>query len=573
MTLLLTIYAIRSQEIKLESLDSGIGLLPFKLGPLRLITHYHTFLQYVNLDDIENTLSTLQTQFRYIKLHMMNNTYSLYEYQIDYLSDKLSKVTDQLRTLEPRRSKRGLIDGLGSVIKSVTGNLDYSDAVRYNNAIKTLRNNQKKTIDEFNEHISISKEWMLTHTNIINKIVENQSKINTTLSLLIKQAESSINMIQVAKFNQLLTIVSENIEDVLSELYRIENILSFTRAMTIHHSMLGIDILGNVVDRLKEIYGNHHVIELELRQYYDIIKAGYYYDDKKIVIAFRFPIVSEDTYTLYKLSIVPNKNNQVLIPPYPFIATNGNTFMYMEAECPKLNNNRYLCEQKTNHYIQTQADCVQTFISSKTLQKSCKLTTVHLSKPAVEELDSRHYVISFPQSTRVQMKCGSDDYDTLRGSYLATIPLHCSIHTNEITLINTKDEIKGQPVKVLNIPYTTETQEISLLHANLTSINLDRLHTIQDRITLQSPISSFETTETLYHTTIPFYVILCIAAILTIAMLTRRYFPGRNLSRKPNQNDAVPTGPGNHENAVPATSETHTQRENLPATFSLSVLK
>ena len=40
------------------------------------------------------------------------------------------------------RTKRGLINGLGSIFKSISGNLDYADGERYDKLIQELQNNQ-----------------------------------------------------------------------------------------------------------------------------------------------------------------------------------------------------------------------------------------------------------------------------------------------------------------------------------------------------------------------------------------------------------------------------------------------
>lgn len=64
-----------------------------------------------------------------------------------------------------------------------------------------------------------------------------------------------------------------------------------------------------------------------------IIRPGFYYVDKQIIITFQFSTVPVDVYDLFRLSVVPSKDKQALIPSYPFIATYENVFMYMEAEC------------------------------------------------------------------------------------------------------------------------------------------------------------------------------------------------------------------------------------------------
>lgn len=88
---------------------------------------------------------------------MLNNkTLSLYEPYIDFLNAKLERISDQLETFEPNRKKRALIDGLGSVIKSISGNLDYTDAIKYNDAIKILQSNQHKLKTEINNKLRIN---------------------------------------------------------------------------------------------------------------------------------------------------------------------------------------------------------------------------------------------------------------------------------------------------------------------------------------------------------------------------------------------------------------------------------
>jgi hypothetical protein len=147
---LLIIQWSRAQEIRLENLDSRPGILPFK--PFKI--------QYIYLKDIEEQITQLQSQLDDFKTKLENYTYILYKLQVEHLHNKLKTVANQLSTLEPIRMKRGLIGGLGSIIKSITGNLDYTDAKLYNDALETLRNDQSKLVSEINEHISLNKDWM-----------------------------------------------------------------------------------------------------------------------------------------------------------------------------------------------------------------------------------------------------------------------------------------------------------------------------------------------------------------------------------------------------------------------------
>lgn len=94
----------------------------------------------IELDILENHVSNLQTQLTRTIDQLSNSSYSLFKSQIQYIYYKLNKIRLQLGTFEPNlRAKRGLINPLGTIIKSITGNLDYEDALRFENALITLR--------------------------------------------------------------------------------------------------------------------------------------------------------------------------------------------------------------------------------------------------------------------------------------------------------------------------------------------------------------------------------------------------------------------------------------------------
>lgn len=532
-----------------------------------MTTHHHTFLQYVNLRDIENQITTLQYQISEYKSRLSNDTYTLFEFQISYLTNKIGKVSNQLKSLEPGRVKRGLIDGLGSVVKSITGNLDYTDALNYENAIKNLQINNNKLVNEFNNHISLSKEWMAKHNNVLLQLVENQSKINSTLELLLNNTLTTGSLITYAKFGQLISIISENVEDLRLELVRIENMLAFIHASSTVHSMIDIETLRSMVNRLEQIYSKDEILSLELREYYDIIRPGSYFNEKQIVIVFRFPIISKIIYDLYKLSIVPNKNRQALIPTYPFIATNGNSFVYIEAECSKFNN-WYLCEKEITHQIRTKTDCIQELIMNQALKSSCQFNTVFLEKEAMEKLDDQHYVISFPNPTQVQSVCGREDFNTLQGSYLATIPINCYLRTKELTIINDNDVIQGQPLKLMNIPYNdVDTPHAALTQVHLSSIDLRGLHSIQNHVMTSQPIQLNQLqSDVIYHTTIPFYIALLGAGALIIAILGYRNKWFCKRCETSNTKGHTYEEPEIRE-------EDRAPRGKVPETFSLKVLK
>nr|XP_037875420.1 uncharacterized protein LOC119630360 [Bombyx mori] len=566
---LLTRHLTTAHEIKLETLENGPGLLPFKLGQTRLVSHYHSFLQYIELADVDNRLDSVQTQLKYFKDQLDEHTYLLYELQINYLTSKITKINCKINSLKPNRVKRGLIDGLGSIVKSITGNLDQSDAELYSKAIKILQNNDNQLSSELNQYISLNKAWMTEHTQLLSEIAKNQEKINVTLSwLLDSKIYADSNLLKYAKFAQLLAIISENIEDLYNELCRIENILSFIRASSTHHSMISIDTLSNMTDRLRNLYTENRILNVDLREYYNIIKPGYYYVGKKIVIVFKFPVISPDEFELYKLTIAPNKHQLTFVPPYPFIATNKKAFMYIEAECPKYNR-YYLCEENINHQPRDDPDCIHDLIYNQAMNTSCQPTSVSFTKEAMEQLDDKHYVLIFPETTKIELHCQRLEYSMLQGSYLVTIPQNCKLRTGRLTLANNNDQINGQPLKITEIPKDAKITGPIRPHIKLTSLNLEKIHQIQDDIIQQHPVDleqSDVTNQALFHTTIPFYGALCGAIVLAVVIAVHRHKSCNiTLEKKPREETSK-----FHPYESP---EEPQKKDRIPATFALKIIK
>lgn len=73
----------------------------------------------------------------------------------------------RLDLLTGKRSKRG-----PSIIKRISGNFDYTDALKYENAIAIFAN----LAIELNHLISLNKQWASQSSNVTDRIIESQKK-------------------------------------------------------------------------------------------------------------------------------------------------------------------------------------------------------------------------------------------------------------------------------------------------------------------------------------------------------------------------------------------------------------
>lgn len=553
-------------NIRLDDLSNGPGLLPFRLGKTKIISHDHTFLQEIDLYTIQQLIDSQKLQLTDALNKIPNHKFNLFKHQAIHLSYKLNKISTQLKSFEPRRVKRGLINPLGTIIKSITGNLDNDDALRFENALKILQKNDQESSINYNKHISLYKEMTFQQTQVLSNLSSNQQKLVKAFSFLSNKTSTNSEEITIySQLFQLFSILSENAQDLSYEISRLENILAFSRTHSMHHSILSINDLITMISKLKAMYSPDEILNLDLRYYYDIISLGSYYIDQRIVIVLKFPIMSPHTYNLYRICPVPNKNSKIILPPFPYIATNSKEFVYMEAECPKIDT-WYICAQRASRQTRNQRDCIHHLIHKQEADASCNSIPVSLSKEALLELDSQHYIISFPKQTIVQMNCGQEEQHALQGSFLATVPRNCNIKTPEFTIVNIDDKLRGHAVEIITIPQESSSSSANQSpYYNLTTIDLNKLHNIQHQVMMEVPIKT-DTIDfsSIYHTTIPIYIIVILgAAALSVICYLHKGRSGKlNLSHEmPEQTLSSPN------------SSRMSLQERKAATFALDIGK
>lgn len=432
--------------------------------------------------------------------------------------------------------------------------------------MKILGKNDQNLSDHFNKQISLFQEYSIQQTQVLSNLSINQLRLNKAISYLINTTNTDKERsIYYAHISQILIILSDNLQDLYEEINRLTNIIAFSYSSSMHHSILSTHDIKIMISKLKSIYdaNSNQILDLDYRYYYNIIKLGSYYINKKIVIVLKFPIMSSSTYDLYKLCPVPNKDDNIILPLLPYLATNSQEFAYIAAECPKVDS-IFICELDIKQRTRNQRDCIHRLIYLQEIDESCSPTPISLTKEALTELDNQHYIITFPNSTKVLLSCDQDRYEILQGSFLAMIPHTCKISTPEFTIVNRDDKVLGKVVEIMTFPHSFSTPTNKLSHRyKLNSIELRNLHNIQHQITMEVPVKVNEIDSlSIYHTTIPLYAILILSATVPIIL----YFYRRRNSLKITSNK-------DDKNKPKQDSLSSSLAERKAATFSLDIGK
>ncbi|VEN46167.1 unnamed protein product [Callosobruchus maculatus] len=143
-----------------------------------------------------------------------------------------------------KRSRRGLVNGLGTIIKYVTGNLDQNDLTTIQNNFHKLHNTQNQIIEQVNTQISFAHAI--------------SAKLEETMNVIEKRLLNAQAAIREFKENSDKHMVISRILFVANQLY--ENVKSLEVSLTL--AMQGIPNLGSfsrselglIQDHLSKIY-------------------------------------------------------------------------------------------------------------------------------------------------------------------------------------------------------------------------------------------------------------------------------------------------------------------------------
>ncbi|XP_074042059.1 uncharacterized protein [Leptinotarsa decemlineata] len=146
-------------RITLKNLENNPGMIPLKLGNAKIQQYSHTLIHYNDLNPFKTEIQKLNDQFgqtlEALSINKNNISSAETENYIKILTltkDKTESKSQEIIT-NPKRIKRGLINGIGSIFKSITGNLDAEDEERYEKLIRELQNNQKVLASKFNQTV------------------------------------------------------------------------------------------------------------------------------------------------------------------------------------------------------------------------------------------------------------------------------------------------------------------------------------------------------------------------------------------------------------------------------------
>lgn len=525
-----------------------------RVGQAKVQEYTHTFIHYYDLNPIIIEINRLHIQS--INLLININTNQNYSQEtsnyVKILNLTKDKVEVKLKEIipHPQRTKRGLINGLGSIFKSITGNLDASDGERYDNLIRQLQVNQNKLAGNIVKQNSISLEIINKFNETVQQIKHNEKLLQSKIEQIAIIAEQVGNWKKSIFINDILNQIINMYEIINSILQDIENSISFTKLNIMHPSIIKTTDFYNELLKLQETLKPGQLpLEVTLENTLlieNIIEIDCYIFNNKITYLLHLPIMYSETFNYYHLYSIPvysQSQFKAIIPNDKYLIKNELYYAYQSDICRKIIPRYYICKKLNLQNIKTESPCEIQLLDVKNTS-SCQKINIQVSKPILKQLeDTTQWIGIFPAKEIINLKCQQqEEILKLIGSYLINIPVGCHITTSQRKVISNDEQTINANQAIFFPELDQERKETPKPNwsIHLENTKLDELHDIKRQILENQPQLSF--TDGISHFPSSWTIVLYIFIILTVCYFCYKKctIPNRCLKgRKENQNTVV----------------------------------
>ncbi|XP_066261207.1 uncharacterized protein [Euwallacea similis] len=347
---------------------------------------------------------------KYDLLHETINNFTDYKsefYNSFVITNNLKqKINEQINQIFPTkmRTKRALLNALGTIIKTVTGNLDQEDAKRIDQNINILKENQnnlklvldKQTtlltnaINNFQETIKNVSHDQIVLDSKIKEIIEVVNEVN------IKQA----NLFEFFRIHKIITQITtfyQNIYDILSD---IEEAITFAKLNTFHNKIINS---GMLLNKLKLIQNQVQQEKLpfepdtdNLLNIENTLKIKSYVKNNVIVFIIEIPLVETQAYNLYRLFSLPVKYNnsyKIIVPSFEYLIIKDKTFGYVNQPCQYVSFNEYLCSHVRPENFNDYVPCEVELLRYENNITNCNPVYLDIKNLQIQNVDESKWIV------------------------------------------------------------------------------------------------------------------------------------------------------------------------------------
>lgn len=489
------------------------------------------------------------------------------------IDEKLSVVFDLVRPNDAKQ-RRGLINGLGTVIKAITGNMDAADAENIYADINLIRSDQNKLKDNMKNQLQIVESALEIFNNASKTVQDNENALKAYIDKVRDTLTSKFDRDTARQhMDEALTAIAVAVEALLDDVEELVRIVTEVSSGKVNAAIITPQKLAHyLADALPHLPpGSGFPVAIHRREMTTLLRltdTKAYSSDNVITLILEIPLIGQEKYSVSKVYPVPIRSDN---NSYYFIDTtedlvainreNQRFLQITETELKKCKNiqKSYIC--KPSHpsvKLSSAAPCEVLTFAEMNIDNSlhCLKRAISLTRTLIVTMrQPGRWIYISPVDEPISVAC--DKYPlqhaTLRNSGILALTGICTVTAQEFyvkTIQKYTQTVDENYLPNYNLTLTSVEKKISKtvnedLKIKTILRNPEELKVLGIKLThSKNELDTINNQNVQYYHNIGSYSLGTIAPIALICYAVYKW-----RKRKPN---TTPTGPA--PPVIPATT-------------------
>lgn len=444
-------------------MQSSPGIYLDPMGSLKLINGHLSIVIPVNVSfisphlyNIKAVLSTARNFCNQNRIFESSECENILQPLEVRFSDMLRDF-DSVSHLVARRTKRSAwFGGVGSVFKTLFGTVDENDAIRYDNAIRVLQDDQKDLAENIKQGIVVTTFALDALNKSINQLIDNEKSLNNAVTILsdnlknLSQGSATLNT--KMKMMKIVNILENSILTLSFKLEDISNGLMFSKNNVLYPAIYSPkEFYNDLVNNLRFLPNSKELpIPLDISNVHNLIDVSSissYYLNGKLVFVLKLPLVYPLEFNLYHVLPLPtpinNNSYAMIIPNTVYIGFSKDRTKYCHFEsfdkCKSIGQN-YICDHIYTLSSATHPTCESEIITKHLtkLPDECQIKAITGNIEMWQKLQENKWIFVMSKNSKFTLDCLDEHiYETnIFGTGIIEIPMGCTGYCRGIELLS-----------------------------------------------------------------------------------------------------------------------------------------
>lgn len=461
----------QTKPYRISRLTQENGMYFENQGPLRLTNSEWKLLIYVKLDNFNRR--TKDTMNFYEKtLNVCNDLTIAYEGMFKTTCDNFKLTSNSLEQEVSRkrfymlqsidetdtvnREKRGLVNLIGRVQKTLFGTLDDTDAELYDRQIEKLQSSQQNLLKIIEKQTSVLKATANTfkEANQMDAQINRLSILYNRMADTVNQTVINLDIVEArTNINEQINTLNLLFQQLSFETDTICEIIIAAQGGIMHSSVIAVNELRQQLKDISLVVPKEQSLPFNLNQVslYELSKISKFniiYKNETLIFEIIIPLVNSVELTLYHvipLPVVKNDHYIHIIPEYSYIAISKTHEYYLTLcmnhlmLCRQINMGTLCPETQPLRLGASELPCeVELFVKPSNIPITCPIHYLDINRSIYHRLKYQNaWIYTIKTTDNVAVSCENRDQAIniqLTGNGVLTLNEDCRGYTPQMVL-------------------------------------------------------------------------------------------------------------------------------------------